>query len=85
MLSDQRGCDVPTTTIACEFSTDLLREWIAQTHPYIAELMSAAERGSPSAMRGLWPRFSEVARLVGYTRRSGRENRYFTIGMSTPS
>ena len=33
VLADARRYDVPATIIACEFPSELLREWIAQGHP----------------------------------------------------
>jgi len=43
VLADERRYDVPATIIACEFPSDLLREWIAQGHPDVAELASMRE------------------------------------------
>jgi pimeloyl-ACP methyl ester carboxylesterase len=38
VLTDERRYDVPATIIACEFPSEMLREWIAQGHPYVTEL-----------------------------------------------
>lgn len=63
VLSDERRYDVPTTIIGCEFSSDQLREWIAQGHPYVAEL--AAMRGVEyiDIPTGHWPQFTKPVEL----------------------
>jgi hypothetical protein len=43
VLTDDRRYDVPTTIIACEFSSDQLREWIGRGTPYVAELAAMRE------------------------------------------
>jgi pimeloyl-ACP methyl ester carboxylesterase len=62
-LSDERRYDVPATVIACEFSSDQLKEWIAQGHPYVAELAAARDVDYVDLPTGHWPQFTKPAEL----------------------
>ena len=42
-LHDPRRYDVPVTIITCEFTSDQLREWIAEGHPWMAELAAVKD------------------------------------------
>jgi len=41
VLADERRYDVPVTVIACEFTSEQMRQWLAKGHPYFAELAKA--------------------------------------------
>lgn len=64
VLTDERRRDVPATIIACEYSSDQLREWIAQKHPYVAELASVHEVEYIDLPTGHWPQFTRPAELA---------------------
>lgn len=57
-LSDERRYDVPVTVIACEFPGAMLREWMAQGHPYVAELTRIREVEIVDLPTGHWPQFT---------------------------
>jgi pimeloyl-ACP methyl ester carboxylesterase len=63
VLSDDRRYDVPTTIIACEFSSDQLREWIAQGNPYVAELAAMRDVEYIDLPTGHWPQFTKPVEL----------------------
>ncbi|TDE92526.1 alpha/beta hydrolase [Occultella glacieicola] len=57
-LTDERRLDVPATVIACEFPSAMLKDWMAQDHPFVRELgrlRSVEYRDLPT---GHWPQFS---------------------------
>jgi pimeloyl-ACP methyl ester carboxylesterase len=62
-LSDERRYDVPVTLIACEFPSVMLREWMAQGHPYVAELARIREFDYIDLPTGHWPQFTRPADL----------------------
>jgi len=62
-LADDRRYDVPATIIACEFSSELLREWIAQGHPYVAELAAMRNVEYIDLPTGHWPQFTKPVQL----------------------
>jgi pimeloyl-ACP methyl ester carboxylesterase len=59
VLTDDRRYDVPSTIIACEFSSDQLREWVAQKHPYVAELAAMHDVEYVDLPTGHWPQFTK--------------------------
>ncbi|HEY0639122.1 MAG TPA: alpha/beta hydrolase [Pseudonocardiaceae bacterium] len=63
VLSDERRYDVPVTVIACEFPTAQLREWVAQGHPYVAELAAIRDVEYVDLPTGHWPQFTRPAEL----------------------
>jgi pimeloyl-ACP methyl ester carboxylesterase len=63
VLTDDRRYDVATTVIACEFSSDQLREWIAQGHPYVAELAAMRDVDYIDLPTGHWPQFTKPVEL----------------------
>jgi pimeloyl-ACP methyl ester carboxylesterase len=63
VLSDERRYDVPATIIACEFPSEMLREWIAQGHPYVAELAAMRDVEYIDLPTGHWPQFTKPAEL----------------------
>jgi pimeloyl-ACP methyl ester carboxylesterase len=62
-LTDERRYDVPVTVIACEFPSSMLREWMAQGHPYVAELARIREVDYIDLPTGHWPQFTRPADL----------------------
>lgn len=63
-LSDPRRYDVPVTVIACEFTTDQLREWMAAGIPYVAELSRITDVELVDLPTGHWPQFTRPRELA---------------------
>ncbi len=63
-LSDERRYDVPTTVIACEFPSSMLKEWIDQGHPYVAELAAMRDVDYIDLPTGHWPQFTKPQELA---------------------
>jgi pimeloyl-ACP methyl ester carboxylesterase len=63
-LSDPRRYDVPATIIACEFSSDMLKDWIAQGHPFVAELAAMRDVEYIDLPTGHWPQFTKPDELA---------------------
>jgi pimeloyl-ACP methyl ester carboxylesterase len=63
VLSDQRRYDVPATIIACEFTSEQLREWMAQGEPSLAELATTHEVDDVDLPRGHWPQLTRPREL----------------------
>lgn len=63
VLTDDRRYDVPATIIACEFSSEQLQEWIAQGHPYVAELAAMHDVEYIDLPTGHWPQFTKPVEL----------------------
>jgi pimeloyl-ACP methyl ester carboxylesterase len=63
VLTDDRRFDVPATVIACEFSSDQLKEWVAQGHPYVAELAALRDVEYVDLPTGHWPQFTKPKEL----------------------
>jgi pimeloyl-ACP methyl ester carboxylesterase len=63
VLTDERRYDVPTTIIACEFSSEQLKAWIAQGHPYVAELGAMRDVEYIDLPTGHWPQFTKPVQL----------------------
>ncbi|MEO8697700.1 MAG: alpha/beta hydrolase [Acidimicrobiales bacterium] len=67
VLSDDRRYRVPVTVVACEFSTDMLREWMSADHPwaaYVAELTKIAHVDLVDLPTGHWPQFTRPRELA---------------------
>jgi pimeloyl-ACP methyl ester carboxylesterase len=62
-LSDERRYDVPVTVIACEISSAMLREWMAQGHPYVRELAKIRDVDFVDLPTGHWPQFTRPGEL----------------------
>lgn len=62
-LSDERRYDVPATVIACEFPSAQLQEWVAQGHPYVAELGRMKDVEYVDLPTGHWPQFTRPKEL----------------------
>jgi pimeloyl-ACP methyl ester carboxylesterase len=64
VLSDPRRYDVPVTVIACEFTTDQLREWMTAGIPYVAELSRITDVELVDLPTGHWPQFTRPNELA---------------------
>jgi pimeloyl-ACP methyl ester carboxylesterase len=62
-LSDERRYEVPVTVIACEFSSAMLREWMAQDHPAVRELAKIRDVDYIDLPTGHWPQFTRPGEL----------------------
>lgn len=62
-LTDERRYDVPVTIIACEFPSAMLREWLAQGHPFVQELSQIRDVSYLDLPTGHWPQFTRPAEL----------------------
>jgi len=62
-LSDERRYDVPATIIACEFTGDMLRGWIAN-EPGLAELTRIRSLDIVELPTGHWPQFTKPNELA---------------------
>jgi pimeloyl-ACP methyl ester carboxylesterase len=62
-LTDERRYDVPATIISCGFPSEQLKEWIAQGHPYVAELAAMHDVDYVDLPTGHWPQFTRPADL----------------------
>ena len=66
-LSNPRRFDVPATVICCEMPGDMFRQWIAESHPYVAELAATKDYELVDLPTGHWPQFTkpvELAQLI---------------------
>ena len=67
VLHDVRRHDVPVTVICCEFTSDELKEWVAQGEPATAELAALSDVTYVDLATGHWPQFTrpdELAEMV---------------------
>ncbi|CAM2802530.1 alpha/beta hydrolase [Saccharomonospora xinjiangensis] len=64
VLADERRYDVPATVIACEFSSDVVRDMLAQGHPMAAELGKIRDVELVDVPTGHWPQFTKPAELA---------------------
>jgi pimeloyl-ACP methyl ester carboxylesterase len=64
VLSDDRRYDVPVTVIACEFSAEVLRGWMAQGHPYVSELAQVTDVELVDLPTGHWPQLTRPRELA---------------------
>jgi pimeloyl-ACP methyl ester carboxylesterase len=62
-LTDDRRYDIPATVIACEYSSDQLREWIKGGQEYVAELGALRDLEYVDLPTGHWPQFTKPAEL----------------------
>jgi len=64
VLRDERRYDVPVTVIACEFTTEQLREWMAAGSPFVAELARVRDVELVDLPTGHWPQFTRPRELA---------------------
>lgn len=62
-LFDERRYDVPVTVIACEMPSAMLRDWVAQGHPYVAELARIHDVAYVDLPTGHWPQLTRPVDL----------------------
>jgi pimeloyl-ACP methyl ester carboxylesterase len=66
-LSDDRRLDIASTVIACEYSSDQLRAWIADGEPSAQELGRLRNVAYVDLQAGHWPQLTQpqkVARII---------------------
>jgi pimeloyl-ACP methyl ester carboxylesterase len=63
-LTDDRRYGVPVTVIACEFSADSLRGWIAEAEDFVSELALITEVEIVDLPTGHWPQFTRPEELA---------------------
>jgi pimeloyl-ACP methyl ester carboxylesterase len=63
VLRDPRRYDVPITVITCEFPSEVLRELMARSHPYTAELAKVHDATIVDLPTGHWPQFTKPTEL----------------------
>ena len=63
VLTNDRRYEIPTTVIACEFSSEELKNWIAQGHSYVAELGAMRDVEFIDLPTGHWPQFTKPKEL----------------------
>jgi pimeloyl-ACP methyl ester carboxylesterase len=57
-LSDERRYDVPITVVCCEYTSDMLKEWMDQKEPGALELIRIRDVELVDLPTGHWPQFS---------------------------
>ena len=63
LSDDPRRFVVPSTIIACEFSSAMLTEFIANDHPFTKELAKVKDIDLVDLPTGHWPQFTKPAKL----------------------
>ncbi len=63
LMSDRRY-EVPVTVIACEFSADRLRGWIADGEDFVSELARITDVEIVDLPTGHWPQFTRPGELA---------------------
>lgn len=64
VLSDERRYDVPVTVITCEFPAEVLRGWMAEGQPYVAELAKITHVDVVDLPTGHWPQLTRPRELA---------------------
>lgn len=64
VLTDGRRYEVPVTIIACSLPSDLLRRWVGEGHPYVAELAAVRDVTYVDLPTGHWPQFTRPLELA---------------------
>jgi pimeloyl-ACP methyl ester carboxylesterase len=62
-LGDERRYDVPATVIACEFTSEQMKGWVAGGDPFVAELGRVRDVEYVDLPTGHWPQFTRPADL----------------------
>jgi pimeloyl-ACP methyl ester carboxylesterase len=63
-LSDERRYDVPVTVICPEFTSEMLRGWVAQGEPPVRELTKLRDVEYVDLPTGHWPQFTRAEDLA---------------------
>ena len=64
VLGDERRYDVPATVITCEYPAEMMRGWIAENHPYVAELARLKTMELVDLPTGRWPQLTKPRELA---------------------
>ena len=64
LSDDERRYDVPVTVIACEFSSEMLKKWMEEGHPYVAELTRIKDVELVDLPTGHWPQLTKPRELA---------------------
>src|SRR5918995_4742293 len=64
VLSDPRRYDVPVTVITSEYPSEMIRGWIDQEHPYVAELAKVKDVELVDLPTGHWPQLTKPKELA---------------------
>jgi pimeloyl-ACP methyl ester carboxylesterase len=64
VLTDPRRYDVPVTVISSEYPTEMIRGWIDQEHPYVAELAKVKDAELVDLPTGHWPQLTKPKELA---------------------
>jgi pimeloyl-ACP methyl ester carboxylesterase len=64
LSDDERRYDVPVTVIACEFSSEMMKKWMAEGHPYVAELAKIKDVELVDLPTGHWPQLTRPRDLA---------------------
>lgn len=75
VLHDERRHDVPATVVCCEFSSELLRGWLAEGHPMVAELAEVRDVELVDLPTGHWPQFTKPTQLADVVLRAVEAHR----------
>jgi len=62
-LTNEKRFGVPVTVIACEFSGEQMREWVAQGHEWVADLVNITDVEYVDLPTGHWPQFTRPVEL----------------------
>ena len=57
-LSDERRYDVPITVIACEYPSEMIKDWMGEGHAYTRELARIRDVEYVDLPTGHWPQFT---------------------------
>ncbi len=64
VLRDPGRYEVPVTVISCEFPTTLLRQWMSDGHPFVAELARVQDAELVDLPAGHWPQLTRPRELA---------------------
>lgn len=64
VLRDERRYGVPVTVVACEFTSDMLLEWMAAGSPFTAELARITDVELVDLPTGHWPQLTRPHELA---------------------
>jgi pimeloyl-ACP methyl ester carboxylesterase len=64
VLSDERRLDVPATIVASTMTSDQLKQWVAQGHPFATELAALRNVRYIDLPTGHWPQFTRPGPLA---------------------
>ena len=62
-LGDDRRYEVPSTIVACAYSSEQLKDWVAQGAPFVSELAAMRAVEYVDLPTGHWPQFTKPAEL----------------------